>query len=82
MGETIYRSSATGETILAECGCLVEAEGEMDMVLYCPKCRPVELAGLFVCECGAASVSFEALEAHFLGEHLGIDRHPLRGVAA
>lgn len=66
----------------ARCGCEVEAEGDMAMVLFCPACRPEDLKGLFICECGAAAVSFEALEAHFLGEHLGVERPPALRVVA
>ncbi len=52
------------KTKTAACGCVVEAEGDMDMVKYCDQHRPAHTVGMYVCICGGAFSTFEQLQEH------------------
>jgi hypothetical protein len=56
-----------------ECGCEFNADGEMEMVKYCPSCRPTQ--GVYSCgECELAFPLFEDLQSHVYNVHfLGLE---------
>jgi len=67
-------------TIEVPCGCVFEAEGEMEMVSYCTECAAA-MAGLgesFGCpDCEFSAGSEEELDGHIVEVHLGIRLAPL-----
>jgi hypothetical protein len=69
----------SASTIQVPCGCIFEAEGEMNMVQYCPECEAA-LQGLKpdCCpDCCYQSEMPEELDAHLVEVHMGIVLRPL-----
>lgn len=67
-------------TIQVPCGCVFEAEGEMNMVKYCPECEAAMAGQAEVHSCEDCPLTFgsaEELEDHFVQDHLGYVRSPL-----
>ena len=67
-------------TIEVPCGCVFEAEGEMNMVSYCPECEAamLRLGEVFGCPyCGFSAGSEAEVDEHIVEVHLGIRLAPL-----
>lgn len=75
----------TAATIEVPCGCVFEAEGEMEMVCYCEVCERA-MRGLnqtFECpDCTIGGESAEELDDHIVEAHLGIRLDPVSATPA